>query len=51
MKNTPQRKYYAIVDGVVAGEGDGPMDVDAKEAGILIAGSDPVAIDAVPRRS
>lgn len=47
MKNTPQRKYYAIVDGVVAGEGDGPMDVDAKEAGILIAGSDPVAIDAV----
>ena len=47
MKDLPQRKYYAVVDAIVAGEGDGPMDADAIEAGILLAGGDPVAVDAI----
>lgn len=47
MKDLPQRKYYAVVDAIVAGEGDGPLDADAKESGILLAGGDPVAVDAI----
>ncbi|MCD6442033.1 DUF362 domain-containing protein [bacterium] len=47
MKRTPQRKYLNIVDGIIAGEGDGPMAPDSKPTGILIGGINPVAVDAV----
>lgn len=47
MHNTPQRKYFAVVDGIIAGDGNGPMEPDPKPIGVLIAGSNPVAIDAV----
>ncbi len=40
-------RYLTIVDGVVAGEGNGPMAPDAVPAGVLIAGLNPVAVDAV----
>jgi len=43
----PQRKYYAVVDGVVAGEGEGPMAPDPKPCGLLLAGNNPVCVDAV----
>lgn len=46
MRDTPQRRYYAIVDGVVAGEGTGPLAPDRKEAGMLFSGQNPVALDA-----
>lgn len=45
MRDTPQRKYYALVDGIIAGEGNGPMTPDRKHAGIVIAGSNPVFVD------
>ncbi|WP_428378269.1 DUF362 domain-containing protein [Olsenella sp. Marseille-QA0557] len=41
------RRYVAIVDGVVAGEGEGPLEPDRVEAGILICGNNPVAIDVI----
>lgn len=37
---------FAIVDGIVGMEGNGPIQGTAKSAGVLIAGSDPVAVDA-----
>ncbi len=40
------RKYFALVDGIIAGEGEGPLAPDAKECGVIIAGQNPVAIDA-----
>jgi len=40
-------RYLTIVDGVVAGEGNGPMAPDAVSAGVLIAGLNPVAVDVV----
>jgi uncharacterized protein (DUF362 family) len=40
------RPAYAIVDGIVAMEGNGPIDGTAKEIGLLIVGDDPVAVDA-----
>ncbi len=39
-------RQFAIVDGVVGMEGDGPIRGTAKPMGILVAGSDPAAVDA-----
>jgi hypothetical protein len=40
-----QRQYLALVDGIVAGEGEGPLEPDPKPAGTILAGTDPVAVD------
>ncbi len=47
MTEIPQRKFLNIVDAIVAGEGEGPMEPDARPLGILIGGANPVAVDAV----
>jgi hypothetical protein len=35
------------VDGIVAGEGNGPMAPDSKPCGLALAGTHPVAVDCV----
>ncbi len=45
MRDARQRKVFSIVDGIVAGEGNGPLDATAKPAGVLLAGADPIAVD------
>ncbi len=40
----------SIVDAITAMEGDGPINGTAKEMGLIIAGSDPAAVDAVCAR-
>ena len=40
-------RYMTIVDGVIAGEGDGPVYVDAKNCGVLVAGINPLCVDTV----
>jgi uncharacterized protein (DUF362 family) len=40
------RRTFAIVDGIVAMEGDGPILGTPKHAGVLVLGSDLVAVDA-----
>jgi uncharacterized protein (DUF362 family) len=42
----PQRKCFYLVDGIMAGEGDGPLSPEPVNAGVLIAGFNPVAVDA-----
>ena len=39
-------RQFAIVDGIVGMEGNGPIQGALKHAGVLVAGSDPVAVDA-----
>lgn len=39
-------KQFAIVDGIVGMEGNGPIQGTPKNSGVLIAGSDVVAVDA-----
>jgi uncharacterized protein (DUF362 family) len=39
-------RHFAIVDGIVGMEGNGPIQGTAKHAAVLVAGSDPVAVDA-----
>lgn len=40
-----QRKYFCVVDGVLAGEGDGPIRSTPKKAGVLVSGTNPLQID------
>jgi uncharacterized protein (DUF362 family) len=42
---TPQRRFLCLADGVVAGEGNGPLAPTAKRCGVVVAGLDPVAVD------
>jgi uncharacterized protein (DUF362 family) len=39
------RQQLSIVDGLIAGEGDGPLAPSPRRAGTLIAGLDPVWVD------
>src|SRR5665213_3384438 len=39
-------KQFAIVDGIVGMEGDGPIQGTPKYAGVLVAGRDPAGVDA-----
>jgi uncharacterized protein (DUF362 family) len=41
------KNYIGIVDGVIAGEGNGPLFPDSINLGYIISGSNPVAIDSV----
>ncbi|HEV2426539.1 MAG TPA: DUF362 domain-containing protein [Terriglobia bacterium] len=41
---------FAIVDGIVGMEGNGPIQGTAKFCGVLVMGSDPVAVDATCAR-
>lgn len=40
-------RYLAVVDGIIGGEGNGPMAPDAKPCGVIIAGTHPLAVDTV----
>jgi uncharacterized protein (DUF362 family) len=47
LQTEPQRKHFAVVDGIIGGEGDGPFNVAPRACGILLGGSDPVLIDSM----
>jgi uncharacterized protein (DUF362 family) len=40
-------RYLAVVDGIIGGEGNGPMAPDAKPCGVIVAGTHPAAVDCV----
>lgn len=44
--NAAARPDFAIVDGIIGMEGNGPIQGTPKSAGVLIFGDDPVAVDA-----
>ena len=45
IREEPRRRHLALVDGIVAGEGDGPMRPTPKPAGLLVASASPLAAD------
>jgi hypothetical protein len=47
LQQTPQRRHFGFIDGIVGGEKDGPLAPRAVHAGVLIAGDDLAACDAV----
>jgi hypothetical protein len=44
LRSEPKR-YLSVVDGLIAGEGNGPMEPEPKDAGVLAVGTNPVAVD------
>jgi uncharacterized protein (DUF362 family) len=48
--NSTVRPDFAIVDGIVGMEGNGPIQGNAKPSGVLVLGDDPVAVDATCAR-
>lgn len=41
----PVRRFLSVVDGIVAGEGNGPLDATRKPCGIVLAGLNPLTVD------
>ena len=46
LHETPQRQYFCIVDGLISGEGNGPLQPLPRQTDWLVFGDDPFAIDA-----
>jgi uncharacterized protein (DUF362 family) len=44
--HTAYPRQFALVDGIVGMEGNGPIQGSAKAAGVLVSGRDPAAVDA-----
>jgi hypothetical protein len=45
LRDSPQRHCFSMVDGMISGEGNGPLQPLARETDWLICGDDPFAID------
>ncbi len=45
LQRRPVRQFFSVVDGIVAGEGNGPLDAWPKSVGVVVAGLNPVAVD------
>jgi uncharacterized protein (DUF362 family) len=50
IRSTPQRRIFSLVDGIIAGEGNGPLFPDERRAGIILAGRNHLAVDIVAAR-
>ncbi len=50
MASQPQRTVFTVVDGVIAGDEDGPLAPSPRPAGLLMGGIDPVAVDIAAAR-
>lgn len=45
MQPAQQRRFLSVIDGIVGGEGDGPVLPTAKPCGVLLGGLNPLAVD------
>ncbi len=45
LQPTSQRAYFCIVDGLISGEGDGPLKAAPRATDMLVCGEDPFEID------
>jgi uncharacterized protein (DUF362 family) len=45
MHKSPVRRYFSLIDGVIGGQGDGPLHPDAFPSHVIIAGFNPLAVD------
>ena len=42
---SPVRTYFSLIDGVIGGEGDGPLHPDAYPSHVIVAGFNPLGVD------
>lgn len=45
IKTEQQRNYLCVVDGIIAGEKEGPLEPTPKPVGVVMVGENPVAVD------
>ncbi len=50
MTESIQRRYLVVVDGIIAGEGEGPLEPTPRPCGLIAAGENPALVDAVCAR-
>lgn len=50
MRSTPQREALSLIDGLIAGEGEGPLAPTARRAGAMLLGENLLATDLVATR-
>lgn len=50
LRESQQRRFFSVVDGLIAGEKNGPMEAEAKLCGLVVAGASPVLVDAACAR-
>jgi hypothetical protein len=50
LHKTPQRTMFSFVDGIIGGENDGPLAPDAVQSGVILAGSNLLAVDITATR-
>lgn len=44
--SAPRKRYLSVVDAIMAGEGNGPMDPDPRPLGVVLVGTNPASVDA-----
>lgn len=47
MSPRPVRRYFSVIDGVMGGDEMGPLAPQPRQAGVLIAGFDPLSVDRI----
>src|SRR5215216_4578380 len=47
LAETQARKYFSLIDGIIAGDEIGPLAPSPRREGVLIAGFDPLSVDRV----
>ena len=50
MGSAPRRKIFCVIDGIVGGEKNGPLNCLERPAGVLCGGPDPFAVDLAATR-
>ena len=45
LADTVQRRYFSCIDGILAGDKEGPLHPSPKPTGLLVGGFNPVAVD------
>jgi uncharacterized protein (DUF362 family) len=50
LQKNPPRRIFSVIDGIVSGENNGPLNPDPKYSGVLIGGDNLLAVDIVATR-
>ncbi|MCL4540091.1 MAG: hypothetical protein M1378_10940, partial [Bacteroidetes bacterium] len=50
LQQSPQRKVFSVIDGIVGGEGNGPLFPDERRVGVVISGFNHLGVDIATAR-
>lgn len=45
LRRSPARRYFSLLDGIVGGDGEGPMNPTPVHSGVILAGHNPLSVD------